>query len=142
MVIDASIATKWFLKEEDSHLANALLKQNISLLAPALIRLEVSAAIAKAVRFNAITVPDAQRQFSIWNECLKKGMIQLETPVEHNLQAFEVAIDIGHPLQDCLYLEVAQRYSLPLLTADKKLIENAPRAGVEIKKIEDIVVQH
>lgn len=139
MVIDASVATKWFLKEPDSLLARELLKKgNIPFVAPDLIRMEVSAAISKAVRLQQVSGESAHYLFEIWNEQLKKGMIQLASTSEDEHIAFELSISLGHSLQDCYYLAVAQRCSLPVLTMDKKLMLKAKQADIPYKSLRDM----
>ncbi|NJL51216.1 MAG: type II toxin-antitoxin system VapC family toxin [Hydrococcus sp. SU_1_0] len=47
-MVDASVAVKWLLNEEDSERACGLFEQPYRLIAPDLIRLEVLAAISRA----------------------------------------------------------------------------------------------
>ncbi|MEM9470047.1 MAG: type II toxin-antitoxin system VapC family toxin [Pseudomonadota bacterium] len=140
MVIDASVATKWFLDEEGSDAAHALLEQHLSFVAPRLIKTEVAAAIAKAVRMQKIDEDLAHDAHKIWQHRLKRGVIKLEDKEEEDGSAFVLSTQLSHPLQDCLYLAVALRLSLPLITTDKKLIEKATLAEVDVKTLDDFQV--
>ncbi|MFP5404778.1 MAG: type II toxin-antitoxin system VapC family toxin [Gammaproteobacteria bacterium] len=54
IVIDASVATKWFLPEADSEQAAALLQIGEKLFAPELIRIEVASAITRRARLGEL----------------------------------------------------------------------------------------
>ena len=54
MIVDASVAAKWYLPEEDSDKALALLGMPLQLFAPSLIKLEVCAAITRRVRVQEL----------------------------------------------------------------------------------------
>lgn len=138
MIIDASIAAKWFLKEEDSAQADALLKKSLPLRAPTLIRTEVSSAIAKAVRFYSLSDTSAKALNDLWHQRLQKGLIKLEADIAVEREGFQDAVAYGHPLPDCLYIALAQQHKLPLLSADVKQSEIAKQCGVEIITLEDI----
>ena len=90
MIIDASIAAKWFLKEEDSSQADILLKKSLPLRAPALIRTEVSSAIAKAVRFYSLSDASATALNDLWHQRLQKGLIKLEAMSRLNAKDFRL----------------------------------------------------
>ncbi|MEM9470055.1 MAG: type II toxin-antitoxin system VapC family toxin [Pseudomonadota bacterium] len=136
-VIDASIAVKWFLDEEDSEVAERLMLDGVPFIAPALIKTEVTAAIAKAERIKKIDDHTAHLLNKTWFDILEKGSVFTEDIHEDSQHAFDLAIEIGHQYQDCLYLAVAQRHKLPFLTADKKLIEKARSADVNVKTLEN-----
>jgi len=41
------------------------------------------------------------------------------------VEAVDLAIDLKHALQDCLYLAVARRFDVPLITADRSFRDRA-----------------
>ncbi len=138
MIIDASIASEWFLKEEDSLQADALLKRGLVFSAPALIRMEVSSAIAKAVRFYDLEAGSADRLNALWHARLNKGLVKLvhDDAIEH--QAFSLAVKYQHPLQDCLYIALAQQQALPLLSADVKQSAIAEQYSIEVLELSEV----
>lgn len=118
IVIDASVATKLFLPEQDSSRAMVLIESVDRLYAPDLIRVEVAAAIVRAARGGRISVTEAAFDVARWNRTLQAGAITM-TPVAEDLEAAAaLAITLAHPLQDCLYLALAERLDVPLVTAD------------------------
>ncbi len=125
IVVDASVAVKWFFPEQGAEAAQMLLLSLNRLIAPALIRIEVTAALTRKTRLGEILPEDAESACRLWFAALAKGVVEL-SPDEENVEAaMELAIQIRHPLQDCLYLAVAQRTGSPLLTADPKFAERA-----------------
>jgi len=46
--------------------------------------------------------------------------------------AARLAVELGHPVYDCLYLALAASHSAPLATADERLRRVAERVGVRI----------
>ena len=59
VVVDASVAVKWFLPEPFSEAAARLLDASCELVAPDLMRLEVGSAFLKALRRGVIGSSDA-----------------------------------------------------------------------------------
>jgi len=44
-----------------------------------------------------------------------------------------MAVELGHPVYDCLYLALAVSHAAPIATADKRLQQAAGRIGVRVK---------
>ena len=119
-VIDASVAVKWLLPEPGSDAAAALLDSGEQLIAPALIRIEVTAAILRKVRMQEIDARGGAVAFRLWLQCLVDGVITLVPDDVHLAAAWAIALRLKHPLQDCLYLALAESRRAVLITADKK----------------------
>ena len=125
-VVDASVAVKWFFPERGSSEANALLESGEALTAPALVRIEVFAAITGKVRLREILPTQARAACALWSGFLQSGVLSLVKEDDQILSvAVELALSIPHPLQDCLYLALAQREQAPLVTADRKFWSRA-----------------
>jgi predicted nucleic acid-binding protein len=122
IVVDASIATKWFLAEDDTPLANVLLQGTQKLFAPPLIRIEVHAAITRRFRNGEAPEAEVRQACRDWSEMLDEGILTLLASEPDEPLAIDLAIQLKHPFQDCLYLALAQRLSAPLVTADPKFI--------------------
>jgi predicted nucleic acid-binding protein len=119
MVVDASVAVKWLLHEQDSSVAEALMGGAYPLLAPTLLAVEVAAALTKASRSGRINLSDSTLLMAVWLEILATKTINLTDDRRLIEDAAVLAIDLRHPLQDCLYLALADRVGAPLVTADK-----------------------
>ena len=126
MIVDASVAFKWFVPEPDSDRALALFDTTEPLYAPDLVLTEVSNAMwarlrkidgdhGSAVKAAASALP---------------RMLTLLVPVVELLpRAIELAFDLNHPIYDCIYLALAEREKAALITADLRLIASAGSGG-------------
>ncbi|MFL6463304.1 MAG: type II toxin-antitoxin system VapC family toxin [Bryobacteraceae bacterium] len=65
-VVDASVAVKWFFPEEGTEAAQKLLSNSNELTAPALIRIEVTAALTRKVRLGEILPEEAEAACRLW----------------------------------------------------------------------------
>jgi predicted nucleic acid-binding protein len=117
MLVDACVALKWYLAEEDSDAADKLYLDE-QLLAPDLILAEVGNALWKAWRKEALDaslIPMAMTN-------LEQRLVQLYPPAPLIGRATEIACALAHPVYDCLYLACAEREGVKLITADLKLL--------------------
>ncbi len=126
-IVDASVAIKWLLPEPGADHAEMLLESGEQLAAPALIRVEVAAAIARKVRRKEIEPRDGGTAFDLWLRCITAGVIALIPDEAHIHLAWKIAMKLNHPLQDCLYLAAAERLEAALVTADRKFVAAAGR---------------
>jgi predicted nucleic acid-binding protein len=131
MVVDASVAVKWFVPEAGRESALQLLLQSGTLLcAPALIQIEVAAALTRRYRENPATGEEIKFHLCNWQETLRRAIPRLHD-LNHDFDAaVALSMYFRHPLQDCLYLALAQRLQLPLATADKRLAQHAETAQI------------
>jgi predicted nucleic acid-binding protein len=117
MIIDASVAFKWLVEESDSALAIAWIER-VELTAPTLIHAEVANALRKRVaRGEIVGGSDMTQQL--------ERLAQLIDTIEDTpfvARALEIAIELDHPVYDCVYLALAEAKEAELLTADRKLV--------------------
>jgi predicted nucleic acid-binding protein len=125
IVVDASVAVKWLLPEPGDAAAQELLASEERLVAPSLIRTEVAAALARRARFREIEPRDAETALGLWLQALRDGVISLVADEADLVTALGLTAELSHPLQDCLYLALAERLGAPLVTADKKFVVKA-----------------
>jgi predicted nucleic acid-binding protein len=117
MVIDASVAFKLVVQEPDSEAAIAWIGRE-ELVAPALVHSEVGNALWKRVRKGELAADD-----EIDDRLADLGRYLRtidETPLIPT--ALRLAVEIGHPIYDCIYLAVAQKLDAQLLTADQRFL--------------------
>ena len=118
VVVDASVAVKWLVKEEDVENALRLLQGAEDIRAPQIIFGEVANALWKKIRRGEITTRTGQEAVGFL-----PGYISRVFPTDDLLsEALGMACTYDHPVYDCLYLEGARRLDLPLVTADLRLI--------------------
>ena len=75
----------------------------------------------------------------LWLQTRRDGVIGLVAEEADLVTALGLAMELSHPLQDCLYLALAERLGAPLVTADKKFVvkahtSHAPGAGALIHR--------
>jgi predicted nucleic acid-binding protein len=137
IVIDASVAVKWLLPEVGSPAAEALLEGDERLMGPALIRVEVAAAIGRKVRFGEIETGDGESAVNLWFQSLNDGVITI-VPDAHDLpRAWAICVALRHPLQDCLYLALSERLGVPLITADQRFALKAKSVYAGVSTLDE-----
>jgi predicted nucleic acid-binding protein len=124
IVIDASVALKWVLDEPDSDAAIALRDED--LIAPALWLVEAANALWRRARIGEITAAEATERLSE----LVNAPVALFTIEPHLDRALSLAIQIDHPVYDCIYLALALHYGTHVVTADRRFVEAVNRAGL------------
>ncbi len=119
IVIDASVALKWVLDEPGSEAAVALRDQE--LIAPTLWLAEAANALWRHARIGDISDDEAAIHFS---ELRKAPVASL--PIEPHLEpALKLAVEIGHPVYDCIYLALALHHQTHVVTADHRFASAA-----------------
>lgn len=128
IVVDASVAVKWLIPETGEEAAKQLLADRQSLVAPALIRLEVTAAVLRAFRENRLGQADARAVIGEWHQMLQDGIVHLIPDDELYPSAVEIGFKSRHALQDCLYLATALTMKAQLITADRTMVERGSKS--------------
>jgi predicted nucleic acid-binding protein len=135
LVVDASVAVKWFYPEQDTDKAMALLRTGQKLIAPEIIRIEVAAALTRLLRMGQLQTERAVMLLEQWRKALTKQTVSLEPTEGDFAEAVALSIHLQHQLQDCLYVAVAQRLGAPLVTADRKLLEKSGEIGCAVQPL-------
>jgi len=123
IVVDASVAAKWFLNEAGTSQAQALLVEQEKFYAPELIKLEVLGAITRQMRLGKLKAPEIQALCKDWQAHLQNRALTLLPNDKVLDQAIEFSILYKHGLADCMYLAASQLTGLPLITADRTFYE-------------------
>ncbi|HEX3673871.1 MAG TPA: type II toxin-antitoxin system VapC family toxin [Rhizomicrobium sp.] len=114
IVIDASVALKWVLPEDDSDLADALRAEK--LIAPPLWLIESANALWRNVLSGKITANDSTRLFAK----LAAAPVAVSHADSDVAEALDLAIRLSHPIYDCIYLALARRENTHVVTADRR----------------------
>jgi predicted nucleic acid-binding protein len=124
VVVDASLAIKWVLKEEDSGVALALLNEwnikGIMMIAPSLLTYEVTNVLYQNMRKGKINLDQAKK---ILTEIL---LIGIEFDFSNNSALSRRAFELAHQFNllatyDPHYVALAERENCELWTADSRL---------------------
>jgi predicted nucleic acid-binding protein len=125
-VVDASIAFLWFANEPDPWRAERLLETESLLFAPDLMAVEATNAWWKKLRRREMDLADVEQAVT---NLLALGIAW--TPSAPLLRpAARLAVELGHPVYDCVYLSLAAAKSASLATADERLRRAAERLGI------------
>jgi predicted nucleic acid-binding protein len=117
LVIDASVAVKWFLPEPDADRAASLLDGRHRLIAPDLLWIEVASVLWKITRRGSLTADEAQRILA------DAGAFPVEIIDSLDLlpDALRIANAADRTVYDSLYVALAFREKGTLVTADDRL---------------------
>lgn len=133
IVVDASVAVKWFTDETGSDLARDLLDaMQGSLAVPDIFVVEVASALVRIA--NAGKMPEFAQEglFRLLDLLDRRALILERTPPGLTIQAAHLAIDLRHPFKDCIYLALAMSMDRPLITADERFAAIAQSVWKEV----------
>lgn len=132
LVIDASVAVKWFIEDEVRRdLASDVLREGFDLFAPDLILVEVANALRNKVRLGLAQYDQSRASLSTFPGLFSRLLAQIETFHE----AFEIGCTINHPVLDCAYLACAKMTGAALLTDDATLFQKCRAFDIGAKAL-------
>ena len=118
VVVDSSVAVKWFVPEIGSESAAALLDPAIQLAAPDLLHSEAGTVLWKKVERGELTRAEARE--------VVKGLGRVPIAVTPSGQLVEAALEIAmvhrRTVYDCLYVALAVALDCAFVTADERLV--------------------
>lgn len=117
IVVDASVAVKWFAPEAQSEVVATILREPRRLAAPDIMPVEAANAWWKKVRRGEMKLLDLEQAIA------SLGTIGIDLVPANSLlpRAARLAVDLGHPIYDCLYLTLSQDQRASLATTDARL---------------------
>jgi predicted nucleic acid-binding protein len=131
LIVDASVAVKWFFQEPGSAQAAALQDEDAEFIAPDLIVAEIGNAAWKRFLRKQITAADAvftiRRAPPLFSSLV--SVLELMEP------AMSLSVGLSHPIYDCFYLALARRENAPLVTADEAMIAAARKSKIKVRRI-------
>jgi predicted nucleic acid-binding protein len=139
MVVDASVAIKWFVSETLSDEALALLDSGETFVAPELVCIEVTSGIVRKFLDGELSEKETRTALANF-----EAMVRLETlGTIPDRDFWEGAISLGfkvkHAFADCLYLSAAQTLDTVVITADDKMQKRGAKAGLVVVLLEEYV---
>ena len=115
-VVDASVAVKWLVAEEDADIADRLAARGQELHAPRLMASEAANALWRKARAGEIQRAEAGAAMALltdipvrWNDDETVGA-----------DAVRLALALEHPVYDCMNLALAHRIGATVVTADRR----------------------
>ncbi len=122
-IIDASVAAKWFLKEDYTAEAKKVLEVGENFSAPDFMQLEMDNLLCKRFRRGDLSKKDADDARVL----LKEIPITYHPSLELRDRAYQLALITRQSVSDCLYLALAIRLKGKLVTADQRFYKNQSR---------------
>lgn len=118
IVTDSSVVVKLFAIEDGSDAARKLMASGEEFAAPDLLMIEVGNALMTKVRTSRLLEVHAERSL----QSVPDIMALLYPSVELLDEAWKLAFQLRHPIYDCIFLALALRLDLKLVTADEKFL--------------------
>ena len=117
-VVDASVALKWYLREDDSEQALALLGSGERLVAPDLIVAELCNGAWRLIRRGELR----SQQLAMIARGVPDVFARLYGSASLAVRATAIALELDHPIYDCFYLALSEAQDAALVTADHRLV--------------------
>jgi len=127
-VVDASVAVKWLTAEPDHERARALRAEHDDLQAPDFVLVEVGNVLWKKVRRGEVTYAQAAAALT----ALPRLFDKLIPAEELTMRALQKAVELDHPVYDCLYLACAESIGAQVVTADARFATVARKGGAPV----------
>lgn len=129
-LVDASVALKWLVKEVNSDKALALPATG-PLIAPDLLWTEVANGLWRKAARGDIDAASALAVLPVLDAMIDERVSSSDV----TRAALALAMELQHPVYDCVYLALARQRDIPLVTADERLIDKirATELDVEIE---------
>lgn len=132
LLVDASVAAKWVLREADSEAARRIVEQ-ARLMAPDLLWAELGSLLRRRQRKGELTAAQSREMLLT----LRAFPIRTHRMFPLLPLALEIAMAIGHSVYDCVYLALADEENCPMVTADRRL-RKAVAAGPLARSVMDL----
>ena len=134
-VIDASVAVKWVVDEPESGRARLLAAADLA--APDFLLVECANVLWKKVALGEIVPDEASSRLGL----LMEAPVAFAPTENLLLASLGLAVELEHPVYDCLYLTLAADRGVPLVTADKRfaqLVRARPRLAPHVLTLAEI----
>ena len=139
LVVDASVAVKWLVREEFSDIADEILNGQHEVYAPHLLAVEVGNALWRKARSGEIERPQAGLLAAEINEI----GVNWADDEDVCADAVRLALALNHPIYDCTYLALAHRIGAKMVTADERFVNAV--AGTEhggpVMELKDLILE-
>jgi len=125
IVVDASVVLKWFVEEPLHSEARHIFKYQLDIQAPDIILVEVANGARKKATRGEIDFEHARKIVELVFESIPTLI-----PASQILrQAMGLALELRHPIYDCLYLACVTDLHDGLVTADKEFFDKVKQTG-------------
>jgi predicted nucleic acid-binding protein len=142
VILDASVAVKWFLTDEgltaEADLVRvAMLDRLVSLAAPTILWPEVAHALVRAVRRRRLDQETAQVMSHDFRNV--RRIVGEEEVDQH--ESVRVALTTGVSASDAQYLHLGLYLDRKVLTADRRMLEQGRAHGYDVVWLGDVTLR-
>ena len=139
IVVDASLAAKWTVPEPDSSRAlDFLATYGSDLHGPDLIFVEVASAIVRRANADRSLAAAALDALDKWTAAWPLHVIRSHRVTQRRLfDAGTTALQLGHPIKDCIYLALAIEFDCDLATCDARFATKARDRWPRVRLLAD-----
>jgi predicted nucleic acid-binding protein len=127
LVVDSSVAIKWFAREPQADLAEAILASGREIHAPELLCVETANGLWKKWRKDQLAAGDVGPSVAKLRSLVDRWHLDGELVED----AAALSLSLAHPVYDCIYLALARKLRTVVVTADTRLLAIAP-AGLAV----------
>lgn len=125
IVVDTSLALQWLLDEPQTPRAEALLEGE-PLGAPDILLVEAANVLGKKVRQGEIGIEQAQEGLRF----IRANVGRLVSSSELVARALTLAVELAHPVYDCVFLACAEHLGGRLATRDAPFARRMAQRGM------------
>jgi predicted nucleic acid-binding protein len=123
MIVDASVAFKWMVREALSEAAEELVERD-DLFAPSILLAEIGHGLSKRVRRGELLAVGLAERLE------RLPLLLTLEPSDHDIgPAWALAMELNHSFYDCLYLALANRFDDVLISADEVFVRKCASSG-------------
>ncbi len=135
IVVDASVGVKWLVVEANSDIADSLLANHSGdLVAPSFFAIEVAGALVRKANEVKANRKSSEQGLLSLTELLESELVMVrETSSSQLASATSLALDLGHPLKDCIYLALAMELGCDLVTCDARFAAKAQGVWARVR---------
>ena len=139
-VVDASVAVKWFVAEAGHEAAVKVLSSEAELIAPDLVVLETANVLRRKYKRDELSRTQWRRAI----EVLPGYFVRLPSSVDLMKEPVELAVELDHPIYDCVYLACAIAVGTVVVTADTHFAGKIERIGrgAQVRRLDDGQLSH
>lgn len=129
IVVDTNVISYFYITSEYSELAERLFLKTPSWSAPLLWRSEFRNVLMEYARKGIITLPDAIQIFEAASD-----LFQGNEYAVNSSQVMILSMHSGCSAYDCEFVNLAQDLGVPLVSMDKKILQNFQDTAVSIQE--------
>lgn len=118
LVIDSSVAVKLVAPEDGQEEAYAMVRATTERIAPTLMLAEAANTFWKKVERGELTQAQAQAGMGVVEDVVTRFADEKSLMAD----ALRMALEVSHPVYDCIYLALADRENCAFVTGDLRLI--------------------